>query len=120
MEPPDTQGFLVSVVMALAPVHIPELLVTLVTVQVEMSWSKAAAPLNMSFMLRTAVVFHLLPSVGMALLNFAAFLNMDPIWVTAFVSQSLMSWLKTAVFENMLLMVVTAPVSQLVMSALKA
>merc|ERR1711904_230704 len=85
-----------------------------------MSESNSSAPLNICCMLVTAAVFHLLPSVLMALLNFFAFMNMPCMLVTAFVSQSLMSWLKIAVFENMLAMVVTAPVSQLVMSALKA
>ena len=98
------------------------MVVTAPVSQLVMSASKSVVPSppeNISDILVTAVVFHLLPSVLMALLNFFAPLNMELMSVTAFVSQSLMSWLKAAAPLNMLAMVVTAPVSQLVMSASK-
>merc|ERR1711985_188040 len=96
------------------------MVVTAPVSQLVMSALKAEALRNMESILVTAVVFHLLPSVLMALLNFAAPLNISLMSVTAFVSQSLMSWLNSTAPLNMLAMVVTAPVSQLVMSASKS
>ena len=101
LEPPVTQGFLVVVVMASAPVHISALLVTLVTVQVEMSWLNAAALLNMFVMRVTASVFHLSLHVRMAWLNAVASLNMELMSVTSAVSQEEMSLLKIFAPSNM-------------------
>merc|ERR1719316_1272637 len=100
------------------------MVVTAPVSQLVMSASKSVVPpppMNISFMLVTAAVFHLLPSVLMAWLNLelpSLPLNMKLMSVTAFVSQSLMSWLNSSAALNMLAMLVTAPVSQLVMSAL--
>ena len=80
-EPFTVQGLLVSSMldqqegssMHAVPSHISALLLTLPTFQLEMSLLKLLAPLNMFAMVVTAAVFHLLPSVLMALLNLAAF-----------------------------------------------
>ena len=108
---------------AAAPKNISFMVVTTFVSQVDTSWSKNFAFLNNRGMSVTAVVFHLLPSDGMAWLNALAPLNMFYMDVTAAVFQSLMDGcpplLKTAASSNIVIILVTAAVSQVPMFWLK-
>lgn len=69
-----------------------ELCVTLITLQPEMSWLKAVAPLNMSIMVVTLATFD--PQVRGELKAMAC-ANMPSMLVTLDTSQADKSWLKT-------------------------
>merc|ERR1719515_224991 len=81
--------------------------------QVFRGWSKAFAPLNIRTMSFTLSVFHLLPLVGIALLNAAAPLNMFFIVVTLAVFHRSTSPLNFEAPSNILSMVVTSAVFHL-------
>merc|ERR1719160_1778429 len=115
------QGLLAAS-MAVAPVHMPTLLATLLNLSFQdvKSLLNFAAPLNMSCMVVTFFVSQSFMVSWSALLNFAAPSNMPSIDVTAEVSQVSpvppSSLLNAAAPLNMFFMFVTAFVSQVLMS----